>query len=218
MKTNNFLTWLLYVLLFGLITLAGYKACQIQKEKKQLNAQREAELKPILKDYGYAGADTTGGQGSTYSGDNKTASTTPSTAAKNGIEEEEEPAASTAKTSASATPPPAAKNAAPAATTTAPTLSAKSPTSSPGSSKVAPSAPKKAKFRVQAGSFTRMSGARERLEQVIKLGYPNAEIAHTNGGKFAVVVVMRTNNKQEALRIMDQLEAKGVDATVMENQ
>jgi hypothetical protein len=32
-----------------------------------------------------------------------------------------------------------------------------------------------------------------------------------------VVVVMKTNNKTEAIKVADVLESKGVDATVMEN-
>jgi cell division protein FtsN len=211
MKTNNLLTWLLYALLLGLISLASYKACQMQKEKKQLREQQEAELQQTLRDLGYTSGDTTASQGSTFKESTEKTGTTPATKAadKNGIEDE--PVSSSTKT----TTPPASTNpnVAPPAKTVAPTESttAKSPT------KTAPAAPKKTKFRVQAGSFTRMAGARERLEQVIKLGYPNAEIAKTNNGKYAVVVVFRTNNKQEAVRIMDQLEAKGVDATVMEN-
>lgn len=42
MKTNSLLTYLLYALLATLIIAAGFKACQMQKEK-QLKAQEEAE-------------------------------------------------------------------------------------------------------------------------------------------------------------------------------
>ena len=54
-----------------------------------------------------------------------------------------------------------------------------------------------------------------RLEEVIKLGYPNAEISKTSEGK-AAVVVFRSNDKAAAMRVVDKLEDKGVDAAIFD--
>ncbi len=73
------------------------------------------------------------------------------------------------------------------------------------------------RWAVRAGTFEYMEGARRRLEEVIKAGYPNAEISKTKEGK-AAVVVFRSNNKDAAIRIVDQLEEKGIDAAVFDRQ
>jgi len=219
MKQNNILTYLLYVLLAGLIVAAGYKACQIKKDKQLEKEKQEAELQKALNDMGYSASDSTAASGSTYS--DKTESTTigttaekTSTSSNSGIEDEQDktPAQSTA---------PAAKSAAPA-NKTAPAAksqtAAKSSTTAPkAATKGVPASNKNTKFRVQAGSFTKMDGARQRLEEVIKAGYQNAEIGKTNNGKFAVVIVYRTNDRAEAAKVADKLKIKGIDATVMAN-
>lgn len=228
MKSNNILTYLLYLLLAGLIVAAGYKACQIKKDKQLEREKQEAELQKALHDMGYTSSDTTASSGSTYT-DSPTQSepaagttagkTTTTTASKNGIEDEPDPVpAKTVTSSTTKTGNTAATEQNKPAASRSSTLAPKTTTNTKSASKsVATPGPKNAKYRVQAGSFTKMEGARRRLEEVIKLGYPNAEIGKTNNGKFAVVVVYRTNDKADAIRVADKLEAKGVDASVMEN-
>jgi hypothetical protein len=234
MKTNNLLTYLLYALLVGLIAALGYKACQMKKEKQALKDQQEAELQKTLHDMGYNAPDTTAAAGSSYAGASKstapsTTGKTPGSAAKNGIEDDQ----SSARPSASTGTKPVMNSIA----SNAPTTSVKG-NQSPAAN-AAPVLPpvkgsttaKKGKktvrdldhstsggrYRVQAGSFSQVAHARNQLQTVIKMGYPKAEIGHTNNGKYAVVVVMKTNNKAEAIQVADKLEARGVDATVMEN-
>lgn len=205
MKTNTFLTYLLYALLAGLIGVAGYKACQIQKEKADLAKESEDEaFKKQMRDFGYLDEDTTGSQ---YAGDEGIATTpagaaTPSESTVNpdGIEDEA-PATTTATPK---TPP---------ATNTAP-KSATPPKSDDETTTA--SASEKPRYYVSAGSFTKLEAARRQMEKVIKMGYENAEIGYTNRGKFAVVVVMRTNSLSEANKVVDRLEGKGVDANVVD--
>lgn len=230
MKSNNVLTYLLYLLLAGLVVAAGYKACQIKKEKQLEKEKQESELQQALRDMGYNSADSTASStGSSYASENTNSSTPAASTAKttqrsnsSGIEDEPVSAVqsasnkttsqSTAKTGAALAPNEKSVVALPKVTPQIKEQGAK-----PAQKTRLATPNRKLRYRVQAGSFTRMAGARERLEEVIKLGYPNAEISKINNGKFAVVVVLRTNNKEEAIRVADKLEQKGVDAAVMEN-
>jgi cell division protein FtsN len=240
MKSNNVLTYLLYLLLAGLVIAAGYKACQIKKEKQVEKEKQEAELQKALRDMGYNSSDTTTtSTGSSYAAENTSAPTTTSKAPKtarsansNGIEDE--PAATTSTSRTTKTTSATTRNVPSSVTaksgaalspkekivTPLPkvTSQVKDPSAKSSKKAMAKTASRKLKYRVQAGSFTRMEGARERLEEVIKLGFPNAEIGKINNGKYAVVIVLRTNNKEEAIRVADKLEQRGVDAAVMENK
>lgn len=234
MKSNNVLTYLLYLLLAGLVVAAAFKACQIKKEKQLEKEKQEAELQQALRDMGYNSSDTTASVGSSYAAENSGAvagntSTPPKTgrqANPSGIEDEPvttanttakttTPSTTTAKSGAALSAKEKTVVALPKVT---PQVQATEPTAKSATKRTIAAAPKKAKYRVQAGSFSKMEGARRRLEEVIKLGYPNAEIAKINNGKFAVVIVFRTNSKEEAIRVADKLEQKGVDAAVMENR
>lgn len=234
MKSNNVLTYLLYLLLAGLVVAAAFKACQIKKEKQLEKEKQEAELQQALRDMGYNSSDTTASVGSSYAAENSGAvagntSTPPKTgrqANPSGIEDEPvttanttakttTPSTTTAKSGAALSAKEKTVVALPKVT---PQVQATEPTAKSATKRAIAAAPKKAKYRVQAGSFSKMEGARRRLEEVIKLGYPNAEIAKINNGKFAVVIVFRTNSKEEAIRVADKLEQKGVDAAVMENR
>lgn len=206
MKTNTLLTYLLYALLAGLIGVAGYKACQMQKEKANLAKESEDEaFKKQMRDMGYLEEDTTGSQ---YAGDESTSTVQPggtstapaneSTATQDGIEDEVP--ASGAVQPEKSTPP----------ATTAPQKSDIETTKSVSDSGGKP------RYYVSAGSFTQLAAARRQMENVIKMGYENAEIGYTNRGKYAVVVVMRTNSLDEANKVLDRLEAKGVDANVVD--
>lgn len=211
MKTNTFLTYLLYALLAGLIGVAGYKACQIQKEKADLAKESEDEaFKKQMRDFGYLDEDTTGSQ---YAGDDGVATTpagdgaavTPSESTVNpdGIEDEA-PATTTATPK---TPP---------STTTAPQTATPPKSKDETTTASASESGSKPRYYVSAGSFTKLEAARRQMERVIKMGYENAEIGYTNRGKFAVVVVMRTNSLSEANKVVDRLEGKGLDASVVD--
>ena len=225
MRSNNLLTLLLYALLLGLVIVGGYKACEMRKEKADL-AKQDAEMKKYWSDMGSPAADSGTTGGSTYaSGDTSLDRTTATKPSTDGIEPDEQPTATT--TGKTAAPTAAApKTAAPK--TTAPTTAAK-PAATKEAAKTAtpkPAAPKttakgagavglgSGRYSVRVGSFSSMENARTQLEKVIRLGYPNATIGKTNGGKYATVVVFKSNNKAAAVRIMDKLEEKGVDALV----
>ncbi len=216
MKTNNLLTYLLYALLGLLIIAAGYKACQMQESKKR-QAEEEAELQKTLRDMGYV-QDDTSSTGSSFAGDTTT------TVTSSGIEKEPvatttttpktAPATQTPKTTVtkpvttvSKTTTPATTKPATSTTTTAATTTSKGVAAVKG--------PGNGRWAVRAGTFSQMEGARRRLEEVIRLGYPNAEISKTTDGK-AAVVVFRSNDKNAAIRVVDKLEEKNIDAAVFD--
>lgn len=206
MKTNTLLTYLLYALLAGLIGVAGYKACQMQKDKADLAKESEDEaFKKQMRDMGYLEEDTTGSQ---YGGDESTSTIQPGST-------------STASASESIANPEGIEDETPATTTTQPEKSTPPSTTTTKGVDTEPEtraseAGSKPRYYVSAGSFTQLAAARRQMENVIKMGYENAEIGYTNRGKYAVVVVMRTNSLSEANKALDRLEAKGVDANVVD--
>lgn len=216
MKSNSLLTYVLYGLLGAFILAAGYYACQKQKEQKELAAREAAELEETLRDMGYSSEDTTA-TGSSYTskdtlekpgtavkpttGNKPVASTTKPTVSPSGIENE--PSPKTAQTTA-----PTSK---PSASITKPTTTATSTTKGVAAVK----GPGTGRWAVRAGTFAYMDGARRRLEEVIKAGYPNAEISKTKDGK-AAVIVFRSNDKNAAINVADKLEVKGIDAAVFD--
>ncbi|HAD14099.1 MAG TPA: hypothetical protein DCF33_16875 [Saprospirales bacterium] len=219
MRNNNLLTYVLYALLGTFIIAAGYYACQKQKEKKEQAALEAAELEETLRDMGYASDDATD-SGSSHSG----ADSIPVSASK--------PGSTAQKPGATAPPPSATPNTAPSSKDQKP-VSAPATNTSTKSTPTATVAPKpnttattkppavngpgSGRWAVRAGTFSVMDGARKRLEQVIKAGYPNAEISKTKDGK-AAVVVFRSNDKSSATRVADDLTNKGIDAAVFDRQ
>ncbi len=215
------LTYVLYALLGFLLLAAGWKACDMQKEK-QRKAAEEAELQQTLRDMGFNNENAEVG-GSAYVGDStsvpgssssvKSTTTTPA-----GSSATTTTAPTTTKTTtAPAEKPIAAKPAAPTTTTVPKNIvkpSASTQTSK-GVAKTAVAGPGSGRWAVRAGTFSSIEGARKRLEQVIKAGYPKAEISKTTNGMSAVVVY-RSNDKNAAIRIMDQLEEKGIDSAVFD--
>ncbi len=201
MKTNSLLTYLLYALLATLLLAAGYKACQMQKEK-QSKAAEEKEWQETLRKL-YPQSDTTGG-GSAYIGNDQTAKQ-PATVTKDGIEVDQ----TTPATTNTATQQNPVKTTAPP-TTTPKTTTTTTPKTTTAKTVAGAGT---GRWEVRAGTFTYKEGARERLEQVIKMGYTSAEISKTPSGKYAVIV-LRTNNKDKAIQTGDQLEKRGVDAFV----
>lgn len=216
MKTNNLLTYLLYALLGILILAAGYKACQMQDDKKK-QAAEEAELQKTLRDLGYAHDDSTA-QGSSYGSDTtSTGSTTSTASSSNGIEVDPVTPQKNNPTTSSSTVAPKTTKTTTTAVTTKPTTPATTTTTSTISSKGAASVkgPGSGRWAVRAGTFSVMEGARRRLEEVIRMGYTSAEISKTSSGK-AAVVVFRSNDKNAAIRVVDKLEEKGIDAAVFD--
>ncbi len=220
MKTNNLLTMLLYGLLGILILAAGYKACEMQKEKKR-QALEEAELQKTLRDMGLTDSDTTS-TGSAYrAGSDSTGlstttaapTTTAPTTTKTGITQTAPVTTTNQPKAVTKAPPTATQPTAP--TAVKPTITTK-PTTTKGVAKTPKVAgPGNGRWAVRAGTFSSMAGARTRLEQVIRAGYPNAEISKTSSG-MAAVVVYRSDNKTNAINVVDKLEEKGIDAAVFD--
>lgn len=199
MKSNSLLTYLLYALLATLILSAGYKACQMQKEKK-LKAKEEAEWQETLKKL-YPEGDTTGGGSAYINRDSAAQANGSKTAPASGVEGSSANSGSGGGSTATK----------PSATTAAPAAGTSAKPASKGSGAV--QGVGSGKWEVRAGTFSQMEGARTRLEEVIRVGYTNAEIRKRSDGK-AVVVVMRTNDKNKATQAADQLLRRGVDAGV----
>jgi len=192
MKTNSLLTYLLYALLATLIIAAGFKACQMQKEK-QLKAQEEAEWEETHRKL-HPETDSTSDGSSYVSRDSAEQTTgTKKPTPQGGIEDE-----------------PGKK----ATTSTTPTTTKPKTTTTKGSSAAAKGAGS-GRWVVRAGTFSQMDNARDQLEKVIKMGYTNAEISKTSSGK-AAVIVLRTNDKAKAINTADQLERRGLDAAVFD--
>jgi len=213
MKSNSLLTFVLYGLLGLFILAAGYYACQKQKEKKEQAAKDAAELEETMRDLGYASEDTIAATGSSYtSQDSLTKSTITTskpttttgvkpTVSKNGIENETATTSKTKTTTSSSTKP-SSSLVKPSTTTAKKGITA---VKGPGTGR----------WAVRAGTFAYMDGARRRLEEVIKAGYPNAEISKTKEG-MAAVIVFRSNDKNAAINVADRLEEKGIDAAVFD--
>jgi cytoskeletal protein RodZ len=224
MNSNNLLTYLLYGLLGLFICLAGYKACEMQKEKKQ-RAAEEAELQKTLRDMGIV-EDTTSTAGSTYT-NTETPAPAPSSPAAGTPGTGSTAAPSTAKPSTPTTPTtkpttpvatkpaPTAGNVPPKPAPAAPTKPTVKPSTTTSKGVAAVKGPGSGRWAVRAGTFGSRENALKRLEQVIKAGYPNAEISKTSNGQFAVVVY-RSNDKAAAQRVMDKLEDKDIDAAVFD--
>lgn len=214
MRTNTLLTYLLYALLAGLICVAGYKACQMKSEEARLAQESKDEaFQKQMRDYGYLEDDTTGSQ---YTSDENTGTEpSPGTSTsvvtdkpavtQDGIEEET-PAATTTK--------PAAET----STSKPSTTTTKGVDPEPVDRVSNSDTDSKPRYNVVAGSFEKVAAARRQMEKLIQMGYENAEIGYTNGGKYAVVVVKRTNSLNEANKIVDRLEAKGIDVNVIDRK
>lgn len=209
MNTNNTLTYLLYGILAVLIASAGYKACEMKKIQ-QKTASEQQELERTLSDKGYVDYDST--SQSTFVDDN---SAPPPATDANGIEYDEEPVKEPVKEPAK----PEKQAAAPAKTpSTAPAQASYTPSASLSDLRNLDNDTRKYRYRVVAGSFSKIDGARRRLEEVIQLGYQDAEIGSIRNGSLAQVVVVRTNNLAEANKVRDALKAKKIDAGLVDRE
>lgn len=208
MNTNNTLTYLLYGILALLIGSAGYKACEMKKNQ-QKTASEQQELNRTLSDKGFVDYDSTGQ--SSYVDD--TTAPPPSTD-NNGIEYDEEPVKETATQQDKAA---VTKS---KATTAQPPVQSTytAPSGSLGDLRDLDNDTRKYRYRVVAGSFSKIDGARRRLEEVIQLGYQDAEIGSIRNASLAQVVVVRTNNLAEANKARDALKAKKIDAGLVDRE
>jgi hypothetical protein len=210
MRPNNLLTTLLYALLVALIFIAVYKACQMQRAQ-QTKAADDAELLRAQQEMGYYPQDSSE-YGSSYAGEADTVNSLAPTNAdrtsrvQDGIEDE------------GATPTPAGQTAASPKADNTPTITVTRPAVTNTTAKSVPKINRNLRYSVVAGTFSKMDGARRRLEEVIKMGYTNAEIGKINNGAHAVVIVKRTNDLNEAIRLVDKLEDKGMDARVLKRE
>lgn len=210
MNINKILMWLLVALVAGLMVIAGLEILKNRENRKRLQDD-EATIKKAMQDYGMIPRDTLD------AARNSSFSEADSMGIETGGANSEINYSAPAQTA-----PPSS-----VATATQP-----APVATPQSAP-APAAPKSAetsanrefdmdtdrrdgRYRVSAGSFTKIAGARRRLEEVIRMGYHEAEIGRYNRGKYAVVIVKRTDNLNEAIRIVDKLERKGIDANVID--
>lgn len=220
MRPNTLLTTLLYALLFGLIIIAIWKGCEMQRNQEAQRRETE-ELKRTMTDNAFVDPDSSE-YGSSYSPDADTpiiirpGETPP--ANMPGIEDEEEINYTRNNTAQADRQPPTAKTSSAKPANTSTKTATPSGTTANSLESNPPVVRRDGRYHVLAGSFTKMEGARRQLEQVIKLGYPNAEVGKYNSGKYAVVIVKRTDDLQEARNIEAKLEAKGIDARVFTQQ
>jgi cell division protein FtsN len=209
MPTNKLLTYILYAVLFSLVAVAGFKACEMKKEQ-QLTALEQAKFDQQLRDMGYPEEDIQGG--SSYTGGDVTDDAPAA-----------DPKAAAAYNQPAATAPAKAQNPydQPAATAPAAAYDQPAATASGGGRVMDytnTAEPTDGRYRVVAGSFKIKDNARKQMERIIKMGYADAEVGVYNRGAFAVVVVKRTNSLSEANRIVDDLERRGIDASVIDRE
>ncbi|MFN4079563.1 MAG: SPOR domain-containing protein [Saprospiraceae bacterium] len=208
MNINKLLTWLLVALIAGLMVVAGLEVWKNRESRKRQQAEEET-MRKAMQDYGMIPRDTLDAErNSSFSEADSMGIET------GGANSEINYSAPTQPAPASATPAP---QPAPAATP-APKSAETSAQTSANREFDMDTDRRDGRYRVSAGSFTKIAGARRRLEEVIRLGYHEAEIGRYNRGKYAVVIVKRTDNLNEAIRIVDKLERKGIDANVIDRK
>lgn len=218
MKSNNLLTWTLYLLLAGLVLVFGYRACDLKKQQAAKQAE-QAEMEQALRDLNYQ-TETGESSGVAKPGDLADAktepvtSTNPTTSAPAGKSTGAETvAAKTEKTATSADAKPVTHSTdakfvdrndeTAAAKSTPKTVKpvTSSTTKRTVARSVAPAPSKKPTFAVIAGSFSDKKNARSLMESLVKKGFENAEIS-TKGKNF-VVITHRTNDRAVADKMAD---------------
>ncbi len=197
MNSTKILTYLLYALIAGLLLVVVYKACQAKNRQAALS--QEARALDQKRHLGYTDPDSLG---TIYEGDTSTVIVDANT----GVEEENLTAPSAGASKPAVPLPPPQEKSVPAEPS-APPATAPMDLDDDG---------RDGRYRVVAGSFTKLEGARREMQRLIKMGYVDAEIGYYNRGKYAVVVVKRTDNLNEANRIVDDLERRGIDAAVID--
>jgi cell division protein FtsN len=207
MPTNKLLTYILYAVLFSLVAVAGFKACEMKKEQ-QLTALEQAKFDQQLRDMDYPEEDIQGG--SSYAGGDINYDA-PAADPKAPAAYDQPAAPAPAKAQSTYDQPAASASAA-----------AYDQPAASGGGRVMDytntAEPTDGRYRVVAGSFKIKDNARKQMERIIKIGYADAEVGVYNRGAFAVVVVKRTNSLSEANRIVDDLERRGIDASVIDRE
>lgn len=193
---NKGITLALYGVLFIILSSSVYLYCQ--KRAKQIkDEQDEIEVRNTA-DKMYSSEikiDTNAVGGSSFS-ESSADVEKPAPAVK-----ETKPASPETKPEPVAKPSPTGTST--PAKTAAPKIESPKPTKTATASK----------WVVRAGTFMYVEGARERLEEVINAGFPDAEIVKTSEGKFAVLV-LRTGNKSAARETVEKLEKEGIEAAI----
>lgn len=69
-------------------------------------------------------------------------------------------------------------------------------------------------FLVLAGSFKQKANAEAQVRRLKRMGFDQARVANFNGGALAVALVGRYDDYDEATKLANQVEAKGIDAFV----
>jgi len=69
-------------------------------------------------------------------------------------------------------------------------------------------------FLVLAGSFKQKANAEAQVRRLKRMGFDQARVANFNGGSLAVALVGRYDDYDEATKLANQVEAKGIDAFV----
>jgi hypothetical protein len=217
MNSNKSLTWALYLLLGGLVSVFGYKACLLKKEQAEKLAVQN-EMEQTLRDMGYQ-ADTAATSGVAKPSDltdtKSPVTTTTSDPKMDGkgkpvvVEPAAKPVTSSTASTTKAEPakpkyvdnndeligPPEAKSVKTGSQSTKKSLTAKG-VSAP---KTIAKAPAKPAYAVIAASFTSKPNARKVMENLVKKGFTNAEIS--TKGKYFVVISERTASKDEAAKM-----------------
>jgi cell division septation protein DedD len=219
MRTNTIFTYALYVALAILVTVAGYKACQM-KSKQSAKAQEEAELNQRLQELGYVKPDNKTEESSAYLGDRGAEAGSVPSGTPEGIEYTD-PAPGTPQPAV--TDKPAVRQQNSDLKPAVPTVQKPAPVSTKPATVVTEdpmpqrpvSAPKPAaptgptgKYLVVTGSFSVMDNARDEMETLIKMGYVNAEIRKFKP-TFATVIALRTNDRKKADAEVAKLKSKG---------
>jgi SPOR domain len=216
MNSNKSLTWALYLLLGGLVSVFGYKACLLKKEQAEKLAVQN-EMEQTLRDMGYQ-ADTAATSGVAKPSDLTdtkmpvTTTSEPKTEAKDkatAAESAAKPVTSSTASTAKAEPvkpkyidnndeligPPEAKSVKTGSKSGLKTVNSKGIVVP----KTIAKAPAKPAYAVIAASFASKPSARKVMEALVKKGFTNAEIS--TKGKFFVVISERTANKDEAAKM-----------------
>lgn len=217
MRTNTIFTYALYAALALLISIAGFKACQMKSEQSA-KAEEEAALEQRLQQLGYVDPDTPAAESSAFIGDNTTNKDADPVPSAGGIEYTD-PTPSSPQTAPSSKPvtKPQPTAPQPTATTTqkpvAPTTKPVTVINSPKPQAPAPSTKPaesgtSGKYLVVTGSFSVMDNARDEMESLIKMGYVNAEVRKFNAA-YATVIALRTNDRKKADAEVAKLRSKG---------
>lgn len=224
MKSNNVFTYLLYALLGVLLLSVGYLALEKRKEsaRKAEELRKDSEqLERSMSDLNSVGDTTTSTTGSAYVGE--TSGKKP-TANSNGIEDEPtaaKPATTTKPTTAAATKP-TTTTAKPAPTTpkTGTTvvsdpkkLVAKGGTVAGAKQSIAPS--NNGRYLVVVGAFSQIENARSEMENLVKMGYQDAEVIKYKNDLWRLIA-KRCSNRTDAQKYEGDLERHGVDAMIVD--